>query len=39
MKALILATIFANIAFGTVANAGLMIDATQGPIKITVDGR
>jgi hypothetical protein len=38
MKTLILATLVAVSALGSAANAGLMIDATQGPIMITVDG-
>lgn len=39
MKTLIAATVFAHLALGTVANAGLMIDATKGPIHVTVTGR
>lgn len=39
MKTFILATILAASAFATGANAGLMIDATHGPIMVTVSGR
>ena len=41
MKYFIVATLLAHLAFGTLANAnaGLMIDATKGPISIVVDGR
>lgn len=39
MKTFIVSTIFALSALASTANAGLMIDATQGPIQVTVDGR
>lgn len=39
MKTLVVATLLAHLAFGTAANAGLMIDASQGPIKVTVSDR
>ena len=39
MKTFILAALVAASAFASSANAGLMIDATQGPIMITVSGR
>lgn len=41
MKALLVSTLLAHLAFGTLANAnaGLLIDATKGPISIVVDGR
>lgn len=39
MKTFILAALLATSAFAGSANAGLMIDATQGPIKVTVSGR
>lgn len=37
MKALVLTTLVALSAFASAANAGLMIDATNGPIEVTVD--
>lgn len=39
MKTFVLAALLATSAFAATANAGLMIDATQGPIMITVSGR
>lgn len=39
MKTLILSTFVALSALASTAHAGLMIDATHGPIKVTVDGR
>lgn len=39
MKSFILSTVVALSAFTASANAGLMIDATHGPIQVTVDGR
>lgn len=38
MKSFILSTLIALSAFTASANAGLMIDATKGPISIVVDG-
>lgn len=38
MKSLILSTLVALSTFTASANAGLLIDARQGPIMITVDG-
>ena len=39
MKTFILAALIATSALGSAANAGLLIDATKGPISIVVDGR
>lgn len=38
MKTFILATLLSATAFAGAANAGLMVDATKGPIEITVSG-
>ncbi len=38
MKTLIATALIALSTLTATANAGLMIDASQGPIKITVDG-
>ncbi len=38
MKTLIVTALVALSSLTASANAGLMIDATQGPITITVDG-
>lgn len=38
MKAFILAAMFATAAFANTAHADLMIDATHGPINVTVSG-
>ena len=38
MKTFILATLLSATAFAGAANAGLMVDATKGPIQITVSG-
>ncbi len=38
MKTLILAALLSVSAFSGAANAGLMIDATKGPIHVTVTG-
>ncbi len=39
MKTFILAALLATSALASSAQAGLMIDATQGPIMVTVTGR
>lgn len=39
MKTFILATLLSVSAFAGAANAGLMIDATHGPISVTVSGQ
>lgn len=39
MKTFILAALIATSALGSAANAGLLIDATKGPIMVTVTGR
>jgi hypothetical protein len=36
MKSFILAALIATSAFASTAQAGIMIDATQGPITVTV---
>ena len=38
MKTLIVTALVAISSLAATANAGLMIDASQGPITITVDG-
>lgn len=38
MKTFILSTLVALSALASTANAGLLIDATKGPIQIVVDG-
>ncbi len=38
MKSFIVTALIAISSLTATANAGLMIDATQGPITITVDG-
>lgn len=39
MKTLVLAALLATSAIASTAQAGIMIDATQGPIMVTVSGR
>lgn len=39
MKTFILAALLATSALASTAQAGLMIDATHGPIMVTVSGR
>ncbi len=39
MKTLVLAALLATSALASSAQAGIMIDATKGPIMITVSGR
>jgi hypothetical protein len=39
MKSFILAALIATSAFASTAQAGIMIDATQGPIMVTVSGQ
>ena len=39
MKSFILAVLVATSALASTAQAGIMIDATQGPITVTVSGQ
>jgi hypothetical protein len=39
MKSFILAALVATSALASTAQAGIMIDATQGPITVTVSGQ
>ena len=39
MKSFILAALVAASALASTAQAGIMIDATQGPITVTVSGQ